>query len=93
MAPRLKHVDPTRPRGRLSRAYAAFSATRLGTDLSARVAWKVDPCLLRVSRGRVGLGFPTALLETRRAKTGAVRRAVGACVTRSGFGTSLGRRV
>ena len=55
MAPRLKHVDPTRPRGRLSRAYAAFSATRLGMDLSARVAWKVDPYLLRVSRGRVGL--------------------------------------
>jgi len=75
-APRLKYVDPTRLRGRLSNAYAAFSATRLGRFLSAKVAWKVDPYLLRATRGRVGLGLglPNALLETRGAKTGAVRR-------------------
>lgn len=76
MAPRLKYVDPTRPRGRFSHAYAAFSASRLGRFLSAKVAWKVDPYLLRATRGRfgLGLGHPTALLETRGAKTGAVRR-------------------
>jgi len=76
MAPRLKYVDPTRPLGRFSHAYAAFSATRLGRFLSARVAWKVDPYLLRATRGCVGLGLglPTALLETRGAKSGAVRR-------------------
>lgn len=60
----------------MSNAYAAFSATRLGRFLSAKVAWKVDPYLLRATRGRVGLGLglPNALLETRGAKTGAVRR-------------------
>ena len=76
MAFRLKYVDPTRPRGRFSRAYAAFSATRLGRLISAKVAWKVDPYLMRATGGRVGLGLvlPTALLETRGAKSGAVRR-------------------
>ncbi|HYH58397.1 MAG TPA: nitroreductase/quinone reductase family protein [Thermoleophilaceae bacterium] len=72
----LKYVDPTRPRGLFSRAYAAFSATRLGRFFSAKVAWKVDPYLLRSTRGRLGTGLvlPTALLETRGAKTGALRR-------------------
>jgi deazaflavin-dependent oxidoreductase (nitroreductase family) len=60
----------------LSRAYAAFSSTRLGRLISAKFVWKVDPYLLRATRGRVGMGFvlPTALLETEGAKSGAVRR-------------------
>ena len=76
MAAELKYVDPNRPRSLFSRAYAAFSATRLGRFLSAKVVWKVDPYLLRATRGRVGMGLvlPTALLETRGAKSGAVRR-------------------
>jgi deazaflavin-dependent oxidoreductase (nitroreductase family) len=38
--------------------------------------WKVDPWLMRATRGRVGMGLvlPTALLETRGARSGAVRR-------------------
>jgi len=78
MATLLKHVDPSHRPGRFSRAYAAFSNTRLGRFLSVHVAWKVDPFLMRVSRGRVGLDLmiPTALLETRGAKSGAVRRNV-----------------
>jgi deazaflavin-dependent oxidoreductase (nitroreductase family) len=74
--PQLKYVDPNRRRGWFSRAYAAFSATRLGRLLSAKVVWKLDPYLLRATRGRVGMGLvlPTALLETRGAKTGALRR-------------------
>jgi deazaflavin-dependent oxidoreductase (nitroreductase family) len=42
------------------------------------VVWKVDPFLMRVTRGRVGLDLtiPTALLETTGAKSGAVRRNV-----------------
>jgi deazaflavin-dependent oxidoreductase (nitroreductase family) len=76
MAPQLKYVDPTGPRSRFSRAYAAFSATRMGRFLSAKVAWRLDPYLLQATRGRLGMGLtlPTALLETRGAKSGAVRR-------------------
>lgn len=75
---RLKYVDPERRPGLFSRAYAAFSNTRLGRFLSVHVAWKVDPFLMRVSRGRVGLDLtiPTALLETRGAKSGLLRRNV-----------------
>ena len=38
--------------------------------------WKIDPYLLRATRGRLGLGLaiPTALLETRGARSGALRR-------------------
>ncbi|HEX5852199.1 MAG TPA: nitroreductase/quinone reductase family protein [Solirubrobacteraceae bacterium] len=76
MPKQLKYVDPNRPRTFFSRAYAAFSGTRLGRFLSARVVWKLDPYLLRATRGRLGMGLvlPTALLETRGAKSGAVRR-------------------
>jgi deazaflavin-dependent oxidoreductase (nitroreductase family) len=72
----LRYVDPNRPRGWLSRAYAAFSATGLGRFLSAKLAWKLDPYLLRLTRGRLGTGLviPTALLETRGARSGALRR-------------------
>ena len=75
MPAHLKYVDPHRPPSVFSRAYARFSATRLGRFLSANIAWKVDPYLLRATRGRVGSGLviPTALLETRGAKSGAAR--------------------
>jgi deazaflavin-dependent oxidoreductase (nitroreductase family) len=40
------------------------------------VGWKLDPYLLRLSGGRLGMGLviPTALLETRGARSGRVRR-------------------
>jgi deazaflavin-dependent oxidoreductase (nitroreductase family) len=74
----LKHVDPSRPLGLFSRAYAALANTRLGRFLSVHVVWKLDPWLMRVTRGRLGMGLvmPTALLETRGAKSGAPRRNV-----------------
>ena len=53
MAPRLRYVDSTRPRCWFSRAYAAFSATQPGRFLSEKLAWKVDPYLLRATRGRL----------------------------------------
>ena len=76
MPKQLKYVDPTRPRTPFSRAYAALSATRLGRFISAKIAWRIDPYLLRLTRGRFGMGLvlPTALLETRGAKSGARRR-------------------
>ena len=44
--------------------------------ISRKVAWKLDPHLLALTRGRLGAGLllPTALLETRGARTGALRR-------------------
>jgi deazaflavin-dependent oxidoreductase (nitroreductase family) len=78
MPAHLRHVDPNRPRSTFSRVYAALATTRLGRFLSVHVMWKLDPHLMRASRGRVGMGLalPTALLETRGAKSGAVRRNV-----------------
>jgi deazaflavin-dependent oxidoreductase (nitroreductase family) len=78
MTARLKYVDPNRPRGLFSRAYAALANTRLGRLMSVKVVWKVDPYLMRATRGRIGMGLvmPTALLETRGARSGAVRRNV-----------------
>lgn len=75
---RLKHVDPTKSPGWFSRRYAAFSNTRLGRFLSIHVAWRLDPLLMRATGGRLGfdLMIPTALLETRGARSGKVRRNV-----------------
>jgi len=72
----LKYVDPNRRPSLFRRAFAAFSSSRLGLFLSRKIAWKLDPYLLRATRGRVGMGLvlPTALLETRGAKSGALRR-------------------
>jgi deazaflavin-dependent oxidoreductase (nitroreductase family) len=78
MPARLRYVDPTKPPSLFSRALARLANTRLGRFMSAHVVWKVDPYLVRATRGRVGmgLGMPTALLETRGAKSGVVRRNV-----------------
>jgi deazaflavin-dependent oxidoreductase (nitroreductase family) len=78
MPRRLKYVDPNRPCGWFSRAYAALANTRLGRFLSVHVVWKLDPYLMRGTGGHIGMGLvmPTALLETRGAKSGAVRRNV-----------------
>jgi deazaflavin-dependent oxidoreductase (nitroreductase family) len=72
----LKYVDPNRARSSFNRGFAAFSNTRMGRFLSAKIVWKVDPYLLRATRGRFGMGLvlPTALLETRGAKSGKLRR-------------------
>jgi deazaflavin-dependent oxidoreductase (nitroreductase family) len=76
MARKLKHVDPSRPAGPVSRAYAALANTGLGRWMSSKVMWKLDPWLMHLTGGRVGMGLvlPTALLETRGARTGMLRR-------------------
>ena len=72
----LRPVDPTRPPGMFARAYSALATTRLARFISRHVSWKLDPLLLRATRGRVAstLMFPTAVLETMGAKSGASRR-------------------
>lgn len=76
MAAKLRYVDPTRPPGVIVRSYAAFAASRFARFISRHINWKIDPILLRVTRGRLAttLIFPTALLETQGARTGARRR-------------------
>ena len=78
MAPRakLRYVDPNRRRGPFYRAMARLSVTRVGAWLAVNVAWKIDPYLLRVTRGRFSTAAPlaTGLLETRGARTGLPRR-------------------
>jgi deazaflavin-dependent oxidoreductase (nitroreductase family) len=53
-----------------------FLASRFANWLSRKVVWKLDPVVMRVTRGRVrvGVGLPAALLETRGARTGRLRR-------------------
>jgi deazaflavin-dependent oxidoreductase (nitroreductase family) len=74
----LRHVDPAARRGPLYRAYARLVSTRFMGWVSRMVAWKLDPLVMRLTGGRVGFGglLPTALLETRGARTGALRRNV-----------------
>ena len=76
MHSRLRYVDPTRPPGLIVRAYSALGATRLSRFISRHIAWKLDPHLLRLSRGRLAttLVFPAAVLETRGARSGTLRR-------------------
>ncbi len=78
MPARLKYVDPTSPPSAFNRVYAALANTRLGRFMSMHLVWRADPVLMRATRGRLGmgLGMPTALLETRGAKSGAIRRNV-----------------
>ena len=78
MSARLRYVDPNRTPGLFRRIYAALANTRLGRFLSVHVVWKVDPYLMRATRGHLGMGLvmPTALLETRGAKSGEPRRNV-----------------
>ena len=72
----LPYVDPRAPRGVVYRAFARLAGTRPMGWLSRSIAWKLDPYLMRLTGGRVGMGLrlPTALLETRGARTGRLRR-------------------
>ena len=72
----LPYVDPARHRGPIYRAWVWFVPTRAGMWLSRNVVWKLDPWLLRLTRGRFGMGLllRTALLETRGARSGRTRR-------------------
>jgi deazaflavin-dependent oxidoreductase (nitroreductase family) len=71
-----RFVDATRPPGRFRRFYAVLTQTRPLLWFSRHVMWKLDPILLRLTRGRVAgpLVFPSAVLETRGARSGERRR-------------------
>lgn len=66
-------------RGPIFRTYArAFGTTRLAMWVARTVLWRLDPVVHRATRGRVrlALSLPTALLETRGARSGLARRNV-----------------
>jgi deazaflavin-dependent oxidoreductase (nitroreductase family) len=75
-AHKLRYVDPYKRRSRLYLALARLSATKPGAWFSIHVAWKLDPHLLRLTGGRFSTAGPlaTALLESRGARTGRLRR-------------------
>jgi deazaflavin-dependent oxidoreductase (nitroreductase family) len=78
---RLRYVDPHAPRSPIYRAFVRILGTPLMTRLSrtaawSSVMWRIDPYLMRLTRGHIGTGLivPTALLQTRGSRTGRVRR-------------------
>ena len=72
----LAYVNPAARRGFVYRAYAVLVGSRPMGWISRMLVWKVDPVVMRLSKGRLGFGLllPTALLETRGARTGQLRR-------------------
>jgi len=77
----LRYIDPRARRGPIYRVYVDLASSRFATWLSKKaiwsaIVWKIDPILLRITRGHLGTGLllPTALLQTRGARTGQVRR-------------------
>lgn len=72
----LRYVDPTARRSRLTPLMARLGTNRVANAIARKVNWKLDPLLLRVSRGRVAttLVIPSAVLETQGARTGQHRR-------------------
>jgi deazaflavin-dependent oxidoreductase (nitroreductase family) len=77
----LRYVDPRAPRGLLYRAFVRLAGSRFQRWLSttaiwSATVWKIDPYLLPLTRGRLSTALlvPTALLQTRGARTGCIRR-------------------
>jgi deazaflavin-dependent oxidoreductase (nitroreductase family) len=72
----LRYVDPRASRSRLYTAFARLLGTPAAGWLSRKVVWRLDPHLMRLTRGRLAFGMllPTALLETRGARTGLPRQ-------------------
>jgi deazaflavin-dependent oxidoreductase (nitroreductase family) len=57
-------------------AVARLSSTKIGEWVSVNISWRLDPLLLRVTRGRFSSTGPlaAALLESRGARTGLPRQ-------------------
>jgi deazaflavin-dependent oxidoreductase (nitroreductase family) len=71
----IPQFDPNAPRGAFYRGYGCFVRSRVGYQLAMRVGARVDPTLLRLTHGRVGMGIvlPSANLTTTGAKSGLPR--------------------
>src|SRR5437588_12709283 len=76
VAAKLRYVAPSRPPSVFVRAFAKVGTLRIALFVSRHLSWKLDPVLLRASRGRLRstLMIPAAVLETHGARSGARRR-------------------
>lgn len=72
---RVPSFDPTKPRNLLQRGLRATAKGRFGGWVALNVANKIDPPLMRATRGliKVPSGVPTVLLTHTGAKSGARR--------------------
>lgn len=72
----LRRVDPAPTPGRMARVMSRIGTTRVARVVSRHLGWKLDPVLLRLTRqsGRHDVVIPTAVLETRGARSGKRRR-------------------
>jgi len=68
-------VDPTRERGRVTNALHAFGMSRAGRWYGIHVGARIDPLLLRLTRGRFATTafFPLVLLHVRGRRSGELR--------------------
>lgn len=73
---RIPPVDPSRPPSRLKRSLTAVALSRGGTWFYSQIAARVDPWLVRATRGRVSSAMgmvPIVLLSARGARSGVTR--------------------
>ncbi len=73
----IPRVEPRASRSRLKRTVTAFALTKAGTWYSSQLGARIDPWLVRVTRGRVdsALGqIPIAVVTMRGARSGAERK-------------------
>lgn len=72
----LRRVDPAPTPDRMTRVMSRLGTTRLARFVSRRLGWRLDPILLRLTGNRVAttVVIPTAVLETRGARSGKRRR-------------------
>jgi deazaflavin-dependent oxidoreductase (nitroreductase family) len=68
-------VDPTKPPGPLERVMRRVVMSKPGTSLAMTLSARVDPVLLKLSRGRIstGIAFPVVLLTVTGRRSGAER--------------------
>ncbi len=77
MAGGIPRVDPQVSPSRFKRAMTAFALTKVGTWYSSQLGARIDPWLVRATRGRVDSAFgqiPIAVVTVRGARSGVERK-------------------
>jgi deazaflavin-dependent oxidoreductase (nitroreductase family) len=77
MAGAIPRVDPQASPSRFKRGLTAFALTKVGTWYSSQVGARIDPWLVRISRGRLDSAFgqiPIVVVTVRGARSGVERK-------------------